>query len=750
MSTAPSIQTKRIELILQQLEVLPTLSSIAVRLIEITSNEDSDARDVIKVVAADSALTSKVLKLCRCLAGGRARRVTTIEGAVVMVGFEAVRSAALSVQVFETFDGIRSVGDEVAPAEAVFDRDLFWRHSLAVAVASEALADLTRGEGKVNRGEAYLAGLLHDLGLLALHLVVPQSFDRVCELAESYHLSIDRSCRRVIGVDGRIAGRRLAEHWQLPQFVVDSIWLHGQEASALPDVPHRRLIGLITLADAMVRRRYIAPAGHTPHDEDVAAMCSELGLKYADAEHIASKLHDEVVERATAIGMPAEVTTEALLRSISRANEVLSRITTTMRRKTSGVERAATLLGAMNDLHNDREARTTEQTLQCITASAKRVFGNAVTTALLQVAADEPLQVFDVPEEDHELVARPWLEQPAGAPSLAALVDDDEPFVRFVDAASCLPDAGASLGAGRDALLLMLGGGGAAAALLIDNATNLRIDDLAPVIGAWREALASTVRHQQAVRLSEQLAAANRDLAETRNTAAKTQAMASLGELAAGAAHEMNNPLTVIAGRAQVLLDRVDDPELKVIAGQLSDQAVRLSEMISALRTVASPADPKPQECDLRQLVDQALAQCSPKNLPDIEVLVAPRLPSAWIDPDQMIQVIAELIRNAAEAEGTARIRVDVQIDPSDDRLMIEVTDDGPGFSGSALSHAFAPFFSEKPAGRRPGLGLARARRLVEANRGRITLNNSACGGAVAQVALADWRLPTTDLRDVA
>ncbi|MCZ6612196.1 MAG: HDOD domain-containing protein, partial [Planctomycetota bacterium] len=235
------------------MDQLPTLSSVAIRLLDLTAAEDSDAKDVIGLVSSDPALCSKVLKLCRCMAGGRARQVTTIDRAVVFVGFDALRSAVLSVQMFEIFDGVVSPGGEQRTEPVVFDRRMVWHHSLAVAVVCEHLAASTSGPGKIQRGEAFTCGLLHDLGLLALHVAMPKGFDRVCELAESHGKSLDHACRRIIGIGGCLAGKRLAEHWQLPQRMIDVIWLHGQPVNALPEGPNRPLIALVSLADAIAR-----------------------------------------------------------------------------------------------------------------------------------------------------------------------------------------------------------------------------------------------------------------------------------------------------------------------------------------------------------------------------------------------------------------------------------------------------------------------------------------------------------------
>ncbi len=118
-------------------------------------------------------------------------------------------------------------------------------------------------------------------------------------------------------------------------------------------------------------------------------------------------------------------------------------------------------------------------------------------------------------------------------------------------------------------------------------------------------------------------------------------------------------------------------------------------------------------------------------------MVVDGQVPALAVDPEQIARAVHELVRNALEAAGSAQVQVRVQIDGPDDRLKIMVMDNGPGLSEHALAHAFDPFFSDKPAGRQPGLGLALAQRLVEAHDGRLTLENKPAGGALATICLS-------------
>jgi signal transduction histidine kinase len=247
--------------------------------------------------------------------------------------------------------------------------------------------------------------------------------------------------------------------------------------------------------------------------------------------------------------------------------------------------------------------------------------------------------------------------------------------------------------------------------------------------------------------MSEQLADANRALAETQERLAQARTLATIGEVAAGAAHEMNNPLTVISGRAQLLASQIHDGQLRSMADQIVSQASCLTDMISALRALAEPPNPRRRNVDLAQILTETIAQVSARKgekKTTVKLIVPPGLPQAHIDPDQISEAVKELVKNALEAEGSSKVEVRAHISDFDGRLMIQVTDDGSGLSAHARAHAFDPFFSEKPAGRQPGLGLSRARRLIEGHGGLLALEghstSTRIGGAQATIALPSWR----------
>jgi signal transduction histidine kinase len=286
-------------------------------------------------------------------------------------------------------------------------------------------------------------------------------------------------------------------------------------------------------------------------------------------------------------------------------------------------------------------------------------------------------------------------------------------------------------------------GEGDGAILLLKAPVDDRIgsEELAPLRHCWRAALAAGIEQDRSAHLAEQLAEANRTVLDMQETLSQSRTLATLGEVAAGAAHEMNNPLTVISGRSQLLANRVDDPELRAMALDVAGQSHRLSDMITALRAFAEPVVPEIRPVDLPELILRAVQQTETQNRrqPQVDTVFTNPLPPVCVDGDLMGAAVSELVRNAMEAKGSNHIELRVQTDPLDDRLRIEVRDDGSGLTEHTLRHAFDPFFSDKPAGRQPGLGLARARRYVEAHGGQITLANSPAGGALATIWLSRW-----------
>src|SRR5215210_5263034 len=152
---ADQMREKRVELILQQLEELPTLPAVALRVLELTGQEESTTDEVVKLIESDPAMTARILQLVHRADVGVSGDVNSIQRAVVLLGFDAVRSAVLAPSVFQVFSGPSPLPGRV------FNRDEFWKHSIAVACGAELLATSLNQSGgaksaRIDPSEAFL------------------------------------------------------------------------------------------------------------------------------------------------------------------------------------------------------------------------------------------------------------------------------------------------------------------------------------------------------------------------------------------------------------------------------------------------------------------------------------------------------------------------------------------------------------------------------------------------------------------
>lgn len=203
---------------------LPTLPTILTQILSAAADPDSSAVDLGKHIASDQSLSAALLRLVNSASYGHYRKVKDITTAIVMLGFFEVRNLALSATCFRHF-GIssRSASD--------YDRTQLWRHSVASAMAAERLAKRLHLDG----GSAFVAGLLHDIGKVVLDLLYPEEFQRAYQTARMEQKFIRDVEIELFDMDHAIAGELLAEHWNLPQAIVESIRFHHEPKDALVD-----------------------------------------------------------------------------------------------------------------------------------------------------------------------------------------------------------------------------------------------------------------------------------------------------------------------------------------------------------------------------------------------------------------------------------------------------------------------------------------------------------------------------------
>jgi two-component system, NtrC family, sensor kinase len=225
----------------------------------------------------------------------------------------------------------------------------------------------------------------------------------------------------------------------------------------------------------------------------------------------------------------------------------------------------------------------------------------------------------------------------------------------------------------------------------------------------------------------------------------RSEKMAAIGQMAAGVAHEINNPLTGVITFAHLLKKSIpkggrEEEDLKTIIGE----AERCSRIVRGLLDFARGGEIVRKSIDVTDVLEKTLAlmeyQASFHNI-TVERAYTENLPEIEADQDQVQQIFVNLIANAAEAMcGDGRLtlatsKVD-EVGPNGPGVCVRVADTGPGIDPEDLKRVFDPFFSTKETGEGTGLGLSVTYRIVENHGGRITVSSQPGGGAEFVVAL--------------
>lgn len=236
----------------------------------------------------------------------------------------------------------------------------------------------------------------------------------------------------------------------------------------------------------------------------------------------------------------------------------------------------------------------------------------------------------------------------------------------------------------------------------------------------------------------QQLAEANRQLREAEAAVRRTERLAALGQLSAGLAHELRNPLGTIKTSAEMLVKSVDgDPAVaREMAGFISSEVDRTNSLVTRFLDFARPLALRLEKADLTRVIDQAVTDVE-NNRPPFDVAIyknySPDIPPFFLDGQLMERVLYNLLLNAAQAS-PPKGSITVKTRQIDGTVEIAVIDRGPGIDGKNLESIFNPFFTTKPSG--VGLGLAIVSKIVDEHGGKISVESKPGEGSVFRVYL--------------
>jgi len=645
-----------------------------------------------RLIAADPGLALAVLRLaprsCREDKLGIAQFGRFASPAAV---FELVR--------------VSSENGRFISGESDLGMDKLWLHSVAT---SHATRHLSRSRNYPHPQTAFLAGMLHNLGLLALAAVAP---DEVADLLSSNDTNdaekMLASEEKRFGASHTTIGNQISKRWGLPAWLQEVLWWHHQPENTMPhDLSDRALVSLVRESDLLISSGQFSLCSATDSTtwalpwkiEDPLAAAVLRGVRQA-----ATFVQDHPLK-----GSPDELSKQ-VARAVDLATQNVSLHAEYDWRKQawdqyvalppdaapadlSGIvaETYARALGALGALCYVRntDGSAADGTFWCdgpraISLSLEqgnnaKPHSDQLIARLRPVWQQRPKLVVNLEYgEEHLAHVLVWLDEFAAAPN-------DVVWVQVRDLCTSW----------------------------FANATHVA------QLENQLESLTATLR-EQAVRADAVL---------------EKSKLAALAEMAAGAGHEINNPLAVITGRAQLLIAEETDPQRRKSLETIVAQAQRIHRMIVDLMTFARPPASHCKPVSISDVIDRAIGlvqrEADEKRI-RFTVTGGAELPQVSADLAQLALAFECVLRNSLEAtdeNGTIQV-----IAERDDQagLSIKVIDAGRGITDDQRQHIFEPFYSGRDAGRGLGMGLPKAWRLIQGHGGEIQVSSSPQGTTV-------------------
>ena len=721
---------RRVELAVGQCESISILPSVASRFLSQLGRMELTPGALAELVESDPAITALVLRLCHNKGIVIKQCDTWLLQVMENISLREIRDEVLSAEVF---GGLSDDGG------SEFRKELT-RHSLASACCAKQLAKLV--SPAIDGDTAYLAGLLHDIGKFLLDETMPKSFDTLLEQAKAGKTSFCQAEQTNFGIDHTILAKRFAQSIRLPSDIILGLWLHHSHAGAIPRMPQARIAGVVEVADTMVRRAGIGESGNYEEQLSAEAIAGTLGLTAEQVKEVGRQLPDLVLQKSEAVGLnilkPGWAYCDALrttagqlaadgsklfeensrLQSSASYFDFIKELIPKINSSMPAIELAKNYALVWQDFYHtgpvcvyltdQLEGAIVEGTVAENQANAKTLLLEVPGDAeLIPQAMSEKFAVLDAEDNIDWLFEQCDIKfdlsrtkiaplQTAGRtvgiiifelrhPAGGDIAERFEPAARF---GGIILDMLGTIGsqqwyAERFPQALTAGG-------LRTEDGERKTED-----GGQRTEDRERTTEDRWQKTENGSASTSSPAYELPGQAGQAEAMA---EMAAGAAHELNNPLSVISGRAQLLAKSENDPDRKRILEQIQQNAGELSAIIDDLMSYANPEQPRATETAVGQIINDAIDLTKQKKQLeqlDIKIDISPETPEVFVDSAQISCAISNILCNSLEAYASQAgpIAIEVTADKTNNTVSIQVIDSGEGMDEQTLARATHPFF---------------------------------------------------------
>lgn len=259
-----------------------SLPEVTTRIVEIVEDPKSTAQDMHDIVKTDPALAARVLKVVNSAFYGLPAQISNLDRAIVMLGLSAVKNIALAASLSRLFKP-----GKIADRFSAHD---LWQHCVSVGVCARMLAEAAGGQPE----EAFVSGLVHDIGLLVEYQIVPEKLRQVIERVEQTNADFRTVERELIGADHEMFGEALAIRWKFPPGLRSAIAYHHDPTELKPEF--RPIVTTVQVADIICAQNELGFHLTAFNEEINEAMLSQIGLNETKVSQVLAGLAERIEE----------------------------------------------------------------------------------------------------------------------------------------------------------------------------------------------------------------------------------------------------------------------------------------------------------------------------------------------------------------------------------------------------------------------------------------------------------------------
>jgi len=750
MSDKPTDPTvaPQVELVISRLDSLSILPSVAAQCFSKFLQFEPAFSDLAEIIESDPALLAKILSLMHQQGIFFTDEKFSVHDVLEQLPAHTVRDALFSVKVYPAFDH----------EDRVSLRKQLVTHSLAVACCAEDIAEITSPQ--IEPELAYSAGLLHDIGKLALDEAMPRSFAAIVEQAKSQEACICTVEQKHLGTEHTILGKRLSQKWHLPNQIILAIWLHHSDTCLISqNMPEARIAQVVQLADLIARQCGIGQSGSYDLSDLPDVILQSLAINAEQLEQIRSGLAEKVSQKSKILELDLPNATNKYCDIVHTTAAQLAREHTKLSLENRHLQTASSHLDFITDFLSSINADASPiDEAENFAVRWQKFYQTGLVCLYLAHPADSQLLeavVVQGPDKSKTVI----LNAPVETPAIPKAIANSFAILNAPDCVDWLfEQLDVDFDLSQTKLAPLLSRGKAVGAIVFELRYPTETEQLeeklkvaTSIAGGVLDMAFAWNNQQRFAEQFAQLLTKPRETQpqvpteipskETQPQIAPVDPFEALAEIAGGAAHVLNNPLSVISGRAQLLANSETDPEKKRMLERIRENTNQLTAIIDDLMTFAKPSQPRPTQTDIKQMLDEATHLAAQKtNLEqlNIQIDIAEGVENVFVDSAQTVSAIANIFSNSLEsyADGTGPIKVAATSENSGDFVKLEISDQGCGMDAETLQKATQPFFSAKPAGRKRGMGLAHAQRSIQLNGGVLNITSQPGSGTTVIILL--------------